>query len=156
MELSELRPKDGQQVFVCAISLKTQTNWDVCRSRSLWGFTQKAVGKASQVHPNSLLWFYVGGRGFVGLARATSKPRPLAVWEPSPWDDDREYGAILPVQFIADINPPVRLSFEKGYSVDARTGIHNNLLISGFFKIGPLQHETLLALAHLVRHPGSS
>jgi len=153
------------QAYVCAISAKTPENFEICRVHGVWGFLRRSLRAASKVHQGDLFWFHVGGIGFLAIGRVTG---PLvAVQENSkvPWDDGRDYGATIAVDFLSAVDPPVALPFPHtiGYKVDAEIGISTNDLLSSFFPLTQDQHSRLLTKAfgapslpsvHLTPHIG--
>lgn len=136
-----------QRVFVCVISPRSRANYTLCRQHNLWGFTKRAQGLASLVRPNDLLWFYIGGKGFVALARAISPAEPFPADEPPPWRDGRKYSLRLRLDCVKDLSQPIKPAFPPGfggYKFDPALGIGANHLLTGFFQLTPDQHSLLI------------
>jgi EVE domain len=140
--------QEPKQAFVCVISPKSVSNWEVCRRLGMWGFTTAAHRKfARLVRAGDYLWFYVSGKGFVALAQADSLPQPFAIPGDIPWKDGREYASFVKVTFIAEVSPYIRPKFPSGfggYKFDPELRIGSNQLLSGFFQIDEVQHKLLL------------
>ena len=135
------------RAFVCVISPKARANLALCRKHELWGFTKQARRLAQPVQSGDLLWFYVGGQGFVSLAQAASTPEPFPPEEPPPWTDGREYVLRLHLKFLVDLAKPIKPNFPPGfggYKFDPALGLGSNALLTGFFALKPAQHAALI------------
>jgi hypothetical protein len=89
--------------YVCIISPKSRANYELCRKLGLWGFTKQAQSFGNAVRAGDFLWFYVGAKGFLSLARAQAAAERFPEGEMSPWKDGREYALRLPMRYCQEL-----------------------------------------------------
>ena len=136
--------------ILATIGKSDTRNWEICKEHNLCGIS--VLGKNNFVHKASRgdsLFFWVGGKGFVGTAVATEDSRVPSGPEEIPWrGGNSRYGFIIPIEFDREFNKPIKLNFSN--NIQEKTGIPLAYFRRGFQPIGDIQAEKVLDEASLL------
>jgi hypothetical protein len=96
------RSSAGAEVWVGALSAGQESNWDICKEKSLWGSgSNSAVG----VKAGDEFFLWKSGSGWFAWCVVTSDAVHPTKSNPAPWDDGREYKWIFGIRVIKELAP---------------------------------------------------
>lgn len=121
--------------FIGAIAKESAHNWSLCKDISLFGISTggRKVG-ASNIKKGDKLLVWLGGSGYIAVAKITGTPRNPASREEAPWGGGlHRFGLVFPIEVTYEPNAPVWLGFEGGKQL--KTGMAQFSLRKGFSSI---------------------
>ena len=121
--------------FVGAIAKESAHNWGLCKDISHFGISTggRKVG-VSNIKKGDKLLVWLGGTGFIGIAKITGVPRNPVSREEAPWGGGlHRFGLIFPIEVVFEPKAPIWLGFQDGKQ--EKTGMAQMALRRGFSAI---------------------
>jgi hypothetical protein len=109
-----------RSAWVGALSIGQESNWEICKDKSLWG---SGANTAGAVCNGDEFFLWQSGAGWFARCIVTTDARIPTPSDPAPWDDGREYKWIFGIKVIKELDP----IYQPGSTNNRQniTGIHN-------------------------------
>jgi len=91
-----------RNTWVCALSAGQESNWEICKEKSLWG---SGAPSARAVKNGDTLFVWQSGSGWFARCIVTSDAMQPTKSNPAPWPDGREYKWIFGIRVIKELDP---------------------------------------------------
>lgn len=146
-ELRSSRSSIGVEVWVGALSAGQESNWDICKEKSLWG---SGANSAGGVKTGDEFFIWQSGSGWFAWCVVTSDAVHPTKSNPAPWDDGRDYKWIFGIRVKKELEP----TYNPG-STDNRqkiTGIPN-IRLGQFPKLAAHEASAVKSFFGLVNPP---
>ena len=91
-----------RNTWVCALSAGQESNWEICKEKSLWG---SGALSARAVKNGDTLFVWQSGSGWFARCIVTSDATQPTKSNPAPWNDGREYKWIFGIRVIKELDP---------------------------------------------------
>ena len=148
--MSDLPPLSGNRTrsaWVGALSVGQESNWEICKDKSLWG---SGANTAGGVREGDEFFIWQSGKGWFARCVATSDAMVPTPSNPAPWDDGRQYKWIFGIRVIKELDPV----YNPG-STDNRqniSGIHN-IRLGQFPRLAPVEADAVRSFFGLLNPP---
>lgn len=141
--------------FIACVSPDYPNNWEICRSKGLWGVIEKrgsVTGRANaeRVRPGDTMYVWIGRsktggpNGIKARARVATSFHRARGTSDIPWPDPDAYAGTFEIDQIEELPTPVSDRFRNNVSI--RFGIENIALIHGFRELAQSTAEKLRKL----------
>jgi hypothetical protein len=127
--------------FVATLGSDRFDNWGICKEHRLWGLGGGGTvweANASRVEAGDQIFVWRSGqpRGFIAQCVATGRWRPASSAGVSiPWPEPERFGGVIPIQLVAELQPPAGDDFGEPGRVGAKFGFNNTVLQHSFEEV---------------------
>ncbi|MGY1805021.1 HNH endonuclease [Blastococcus sp. SYSU D00922] len=127
--------------WVDSLSADHLDNWKTCKEHGLWGTPSNAGG--ARVGDDLFLWKPLPDSGWLVHCRVTGVPRRVGPGDWVPWDDDRTYKYLVPIEVVSE--PSGHIPF-RAADAAPMAGLTHHVQISQFSRMTDEGVRTLSAL----------
>lgn len=133
--------------WVGALSVGQESNWDICKEKSLWG---SGSNNAGGVKTGDDFFVWQNGSGWFARCVVTSDARHPTRSNPAPWKDGRNYKWIFGIKVIKELDPM--------YQPGSNGGSQNikgilNVKLGQFPKLSTIESQAVVSFFGLVNPP---
>ena len=101
-DVEQLNSGRTRESWVGALSVGQESNWEICKARSLWG---SGSNNAGGVKAGDDFFIWQSGSGWFARCVVTTDAVHPTVSNPAPWDDGRNYKWIFGIKVIKELDP---------------------------------------------------
>ncbi len=121
--------------YLCTISSRSKENWHYCKKSSTWGIqTLGEYASKDRARKNDNLLFWIGGVGYVGVAKVKRDTRVPSSDDEVPWAGGKQrFGLIIPFNNLNEFENPLLFRFEN--RIQDKTGLDQSYFQRGYMPI---------------------
>ena len=101
-DLPDVAAGRARSAWVGALSSGQESNWAICKEKSLWGSGSNSAGA---VREGDEFFLWQSGEGWFARCIVTTDSRVPKASDPAPWDDGRNYKWIFGIRVIKELVP---------------------------------------------------